>query len=94
MIKMQSIGIKRYLLKRWIYEHGYTQFYVAREMGISLKEFKWKLLKHKKFNRKQIERLVLLMGAEAAFEVLFFPTYEIRQKVKKETFGIKAHVRR
>ena len=79
-------SLKKHLLKEWIYAHGYTQPYVARRIGVSAEEFKRKLRAREHFARDQIERLVYLMGAEAAFRVLYFPTKKIRRKVWGEVF--------
>ena len=40
-----------------------------------------------KFDKEQIKSLVYLMGAEAAFEVLYFPSNRKRKKVWWEVFG-------
>ena len=83
-------SLKKHLLKEWIYAHGHTQPYVARRIGISAEEFKRKLRAREHFTRDQIERLVYLMGAEAAFRIIFFPSYRERRRVWEEVFGDKA----
>lgn len=79
--------LKKYSLKKWIYENGHTQPFVARKLGIDPEEFKRMLREHEKFNEEQITKLVELMKAEAAFKVIFFPTKEQRQQVWQDTFG-------
>lgn len=79
--------LKPIKLKRWIYEHKYTQAYVARRMKLTRDEFSRKLREQEKFNRKQIWELIKLMHAEDAFQVIYFPTMEIREMVWQEVFG-------
>lgn len=80
-------SLKKHLLKEWIYAHGHTQPYVARRIGVSAEEFKRKLRARERFTRDQIERLVYLMGAEAAFRIIFFPSFRDRRRVWQEVFG-------
>ena len=83
----EGYSLKKWCLKQWIYSHGYTQPYVARRLGVSAEEFKRKLREHEKFNEYQISCLVELMKAKAAFQVLYFPTLEMRRRIYKEVFG-------
>lgn len=80
-------SLKKYTLKKWIYENDHTQPYVAKKLGLAPEEFKRKLREHEKFNREQIESLVYLMGAEASFNVLYFPSKRKRKKIWREVFG-------
>ena len=79
--------LKRYPLKKWIYEHDYTQSYIAERLGLAPEEFTRKLREHEKFNYWQIKPLVMLMGAEDAFKVIYFPTKKRRKEVWWEVFG-------
>ena len=83
----EGYSLKKWCLKQWIYSPGYTQQYVARRLGVSAEEFKRKLREHEKFNEYQISCLVELMKAKAAFQVLYFPTLEMRRRIYKEVFG-------
>ena len=56
-------------------------------MKIPPDEFKRRLREKEKFNRDEITALVKLMGAEDAFEVIYFPTMKIRRRVWREVFG-------
>lgn len=85
-IKDTGYSLKKRCLKRWIYAHGYTQPFIARRLGISIGEFKRKLREHEKFNEYQIRCLVKLMKAKAAFQVLYFPTLQMRRRIYKEVF--------
>ena len=78
--RQEGYSLKKWCLKQWIYSHGYTQPYAAEE-------FKRKLREHEKFNEYQISCLVELMKAKAAFQVLYFPTLEMRRRIYKEVFG-------
>lgn len=79
--------LNKYLLKKWIYENDHTQPYVAKQLGLTPDEFKRKLREREKFNKEQISRLVYLMEAEAAFNVLVFPSSRKRKKMWWELFG-------
>lgn len=76
-------SLKKHTLKTWIYANNHTQPYVARRMNISTDEFKRKLNDHGLFNEQQLRRLIRFMGAEAAFDVIYFPTKEEKRKVHK-----------
>lgn len=86
-ISPDGYELKKYLLKKWIYDNDHTQPYVAKALGLSPDEFKRKLREREKFNKEQITRLVYLMEAEAAFNVLVFPTNRQRRKIWWEVFG-------
>lgn len=87
LINQEGYSLKKYLLKKWIYDNDHTQPYVAKKLGLAPEELKRKLREREKFNREQIESLVYLMGAEAAFNVLFFPSKRKRKKIWWEVFG-------
>lgn len=80
-------ALKKYKLKKWIYDNDHTQPYVAKALGLLPDEFKRKLREREKFDKEQIKSLVYLMGAEAAFEVLYFPSNRKRKKVWWQVFG-------
>ena len=82
-------SLKKYRLKKWIYENGYTQPYVARRMGIEPEEFKRKLRERETFGKWQIWGLIQLMHAEEAFYVLYFPSKRKRRQVRIAVFGNK-----
>ena len=83
----QGYSLKKRSLKRWIYEHGYTQPYMAKQLGMETDDFKRKLREHEQFDRYQIRLLVDFMKAEAAFMVLYFPSASMRRQVYREVFG-------
>jgi hypothetical protein len=88
----KSVGgysLKKNRLKRWIYEHKFTQPYVAKKLDISVREMQDKLNKHELFSEEQIRNLVYLLGAEEAIEVIYFPTVEEKRRVYEKTFLIK-----
>ena len=43
IILLEGYSLKKYSLKKWIYENGYTQPYVARKLGLHPEDFKQKL---------------------------------------------------
>lgn len=83
----QGYSLKKRSLKRWIYEHGYTQPYMAEQLGMETDDFKRKLREHEQFDKYQIRLLVDFMKAEAAFMVLYFPSASMRRQVYREVFG-------
>lgn len=83
----QGYSLKKRSLKRWIYEHGFTQPYMAEQLGMETDDFKRKLREHGQFNKYQIRLLVDLMKAEAAFTVLYFPSARVRRQVYRDVFG-------
>ena len=83
----EGYSLKKYRLKKWIYDNGYTQPFVARKMGIEPIEFKRMLRERMKFSREQLWKLIKLMGAEEAFKVLYFPSKRRRRKIWWEVFG-------
>lgn len=85
--QQDGYSLKKYALKKWIYDNDHTQPYVAKAMGLAPDEFKRKLREREKFDKEQIKSLVYLMGAEAAFNVLFFPSNRKRKKIWWEAFG-------
>ena len=87
-------ALKKRVLKRWIYSHGYTQREVAKKLHMTTEKFKRKLSRKETFNMEQICRLVYLMGAREAFYVIYFPTYKERCRVYYEAFGKKWRQRR
>lgn len=76
-------SLKKRQLKDWIYDHGKTQPYVAKRLGITKDELQRKLNEHEPFSEKQIRSLVYLVGADAAIEIIYFPTLEEKRKVIK-----------
>ena len=83
----QGYALKKRILKRWIYDQGYTQPYIARKLGLFPEQFKRKLRECEIFDRRQIEILVGLMKADAAFQVLYFPTSKQRRQIYGKVFG-------
>ncbi|MGN0744533.1 MAG: hypothetical protein ACI4MZ_04585 [Christensenellales bacterium] len=79
--------LKKYKLKQWIYDNGYTQPYVAKKLGLEPDEFKRKLREKEAFNRDQIAALIRFMKAENAFNVIFFSSKRMRKKVWWQVFG-------
>lgn len=83
----QGYSLKKRQLKRWIYEHNYTQPYIADKLGLTAEEFKRKLREKEWFNKAQISALIYLLGAKSAFEIIYFPTLDERKRVYRQAFG-------
>ena len=49
-------ALKKRVLKRWIYSHGYTQREVAKKLHMTTEKFKRKLSRKETFNMEQICR--------------------------------------
>lgn len=87
VLSVEGYSLKRYSLKKWIYENGHTQPFIARKMNLEPEEFKRKLREREKFDEQSIRALVHLMHAEEAFKVLYFPTKCQRREVWWQIFG-------
>ena len=85
----KGYSLKKRKLKDWIYDNGRTQPYVARKLGITKAELQQKLNEHEPFNEQQIRSLVHLVGADAAINIIYFPTLEEKRRVWRKTFGRK-----
>ena len=83
----KGYGLKKKLLKRWIYKNKLTQPNVAQKLNMSVVDFKQTLKEKGTFNAEQIKALVRLMGAWDAFKVLYFSSKRKRRKVYWEVFG-------
>lgn len=79
-------SLKKQVLKKWIYENGHTQPYVAKRLNLPPEVFKENLTRRVQFNRVQLDALIRLMGAEEAFKVIYFPSDEERTRVFYEVF--------
>lgn len=82
-------SLKKRKFKDWIYDNGRTQPYVARKLGITKTELQRKLNEHELFNEDQIRSFVHLVEAEAAIEIIYFPTLKEKRRVWRKTFGRK-----
>lgn len=89
----KGCSLKRKALKHWIHRKDYVLADIAKLFGISTKTFRRRLYYKKRFSMKQIERLVYLMGAKAAFRMIYFPTYKEKQRVYKEAFEEKGMIK-
>lgn len=85
----KGYSLKKRKLKDWIYDNGKTQPYIARKLGITKEELQRKLNEHELFNEEQIRSLVRLVEAEAAIDIIYFPTLKEKRRVWRKTFGRK-----
>lgn len=86
-ILADGYSLKKTRLKQWIYANNQTQPSVARVLELSADEFKRKLREHEKFDRAQMKKLINLLGAENAFNVIYFPSKKFRKEVWWQVFG-------
>lgn len=80
---ISGVSLKSRALKIWLERRGITQREVARVLELPKQEFRQKLYKHSKFDMRQITKLIHLMGAMAAIKVIWFPTIEVKRRIKK-----------
>ena len=85
----EGYALKKSIIRKWIYEYGYTQKMIACALHITKQEFNERLEKRKKFTKDEIGVLSYLMGAEWAFYSVYFPTTEDRNQTYYDIFGTK-----
>ena len=83
----EGYALKKSIIRKWIYEYGYTQKMIACALHITKQEFNERLEKRKKFTKDEIGVLSYLMGAEWAFYSVYFPTTEDRNQTYYDIFG-------
>lgn len=84
---VNGYSLKPKKMRRWIYEHNRSMPYVARKLNMSKDEFKRKLRERELFNKEQLRSLIYLVGAQDAFNIIYFPTIEEKRKVYEQAFG-------
>ena len=62
---------------------------IAQYLGLTTELLMKKLYYRKRFEPKQIKYLVYLLGARAAFRVIYFPMYKESKRIYRETFEVK-----
>ena len=80
-------ALNKKALKKWIYTHGYNQYKMAHKLGLSVRRFKQKLFYGGVFNERQITRLVNIVHAKAAINIIRFNSRYQRESVWWEVFG-------
>lgn len=81
--RISGVSLKSRALKQWLRRRGITQREIAQVLELPKREFRQKLYKHSKFDMRQTTKLIRLMGAMAAIEVIWFPTIEVKRRIKK-----------
>ncbi len=81
--RISGVSLKSRALKQWLRRRGMTQREIAQVLELPKQEFRQKLYKHSKFDMRQTTKLIRLMGAMAAIEVIWFPTIEVKRRIKK-----------
>lgn len=83
-----SYSLKYHTLKMCLANSGiYDLIVISNLLHIRVSVLKQKLKRHKKFSKKQISKLVYFLGADNSFEVIYFPTMNMKRKIYWEVFG-------
>jgi hypothetical protein len=88
---MKNGNVKGYSLKQKTLYHElcrrrYKVKLFAQKMGLTVDELKNKLKNKELFSKEQISKMVYILGAEATFNIIYFPTLEEKSNVYKRTF--------
>ncbi len=86
IISSQGYSLRPGAFYAWLKDNDYTTKTMARRMSMSEQDLITKLENNLLFDRQQITSLVNFMGAEDAFFVIHFPTFEFRQNVYAAVF--------
>ena len=90
--KPDGYSLKYRLLKKCLREQEVNDLNVlAKKLRVRVSILKHKLKHNELFNKEQISRLVYFLGAENAFEIIYFPTIYIKRRVYWEVFGKYKH---
>ena len=71
-----GLSLNRRALQGWLKQKNMPMGRLAKLLKIPARKLRWKLYKHKTFDRKEITTLIYLIGARQAIRVLWFPTIE------------------
>lgn len=86
--RYEGYSLKYHTLQRCLADKGIDDLIVISDLlHIRVSILKRKLKRHKKFNKKQISKLVYFLGAENTIEIIYFPTRKMKRKVYWEVFG-------
>ena len=86
--KPNGYSLKYSSLKKCLWQKGINDINIlSRKLRMHVSILKRKLRKRELFNKEQISRLVYFIGAENAFEIIYFPTISMKRKVYCEVFG-------
>lgn len=86
--KITGYSLKYHKLKMCLIHSGiYDLIVISNLLHIRVSVLKQKLKRHKKFNKEQISKLIYFLGAENTFEVIYFPTKNMKRKIYWEVFG-------
>ncbi len=85
----KGYSLKYRRLQYWKHKNGYSYKEIAQYLGLTTELLMKKLYYRKRFAPKQIKYLVYLLGARAAFRVIYFPMYKGSKRIYRETFEVK-----
>lgn len=83
----KSYSVKYRKLEKWMSRNGYTHAEVAGILHIPLNEFYRKLWVHEPFEEEYIRRLITLLSAFEAINIIFFKSEKKRNFVYGQVFG-------
>lgn len=87
-IRNRKFALKYECLEDWMYRNDYSFKELAGMIHIPVTELYRKLWERESFEEEQINRLVDLLTAREAIEVIYFPTMEEKIKVYKLVFEV------
>lgn len=86
-----GVTLKSRALKRWIKRKGYTQRFVAAQLGMHKQKLVRKLYRKQRFSQKEITALVRLTGAGTAIQVIWFPSLKEKRRVQEYVWEVEMH---
>ena len=81
-----SYALNKRKILQWLKNSDYTLCELAGALKMTKEELGYKIHKKKLLKRRQIVRLVYLLGAKTAFNVIWFPTIREKCEVFEEVF--------
>lgn len=82
----RSYALNKRKILQWLKNSEYTLYRLARALKMSKEELGYKIHRKKLLKRRQIVRLVYLLGVQTAFTVIWFPTIREKREVFEEVF--------
>lgn len=84
----KNFTLKYRRLELWMRKNDYSHAELAAVLHISTEELYHKLWQREYFAPEQINRLIVLLTAREAIEVIFFPTMKEKIRVYKRVFEV------
>lgn len=87
-LRNQKYALKFECLENWMYRNDYSFKELAGMIHIPVTELYRKLWERESFEEEQINRLIDLLTAREAIEVIFFPTMAEKIRIYKLVFEV------